>query len=275
MSICTVPIYKMKELNNLFIEMTSKNCNQRCSSCFIDFGNSRNVKDFISTDIIKEAIEDTKSENINCIYLSGAEPMTHPDFNHILRLCLKKCNVCICTNGSYLNEKKIRFLKKVEDEGQNQIFFKLSLVHYDEMENDKVKYRGNYRQIIHAFKILCRYNFTSVLSVQNYYNIDQKELEEKFKYILKQHGLENVDLQVVESYPCSSSESEIFNEDCRPDCTKGRVIAQNGVYSCPFLANDYRGRCGSSFKDYSKTVNAETDFCITCAKNKNSMFAIG
>ena len=127
-SIYAAPIYKLKELNNLFIELTEKNCNQRCAQCYIDFPISRNTKDFISFEKIKEALNDTRHENVYCIYLTGAEPMTHPDFNSILRLCLKRCNVCICTNGSFLNEKKIRFLKKVEDEGlvnktENQIFF--------------------------------------------------------------------------------------------------------------------------------------------------------
>ena len=39
--------YELKELNNLFIEMTSRNCNQRCSKCYIDFPLKKNVKDFI------------------------------------------------------------------------------------------------------------------------------------------------------------------------------------------------------------------------------------
>lgn len=141
-SIYTAPVYKLEELNNLFIELTAKNCNQRCAGCYIDFPMTRNVKDFISIDKIKDALNDTKFENIYCIYLTGAEPMTHPDFNAILRLCLKRCNVCICTNGSFLNEKKIRFLKRVEDEGVNQIFFKLSVAHYNELDSDKVRYRG-------------------------------------------------------------------------------------------------------------------------------------
>ena len=103
----TAPVYELKELNNLFIELTAKNCNQRCKNCYIDFPlSSKIVKDFINIEQIKEALIDTKIENIHCIYLTGAEPMTHPDFNTILRLCLKRCNVCICTNGSFLNEKR-------------------------------------------------------------------------------------------------------------------------------------------------------------------------
>lgn len=273
-SIYAAPVYKLEELNNIFIELTAKNCNQRCPSCYIDFPMSKNIKDFIAVDKIKEALDDTKYENLYCIYLTGAEPMTHPDFNTILRLCLKRCNVCICTNASFLNEKKIRFLKKVEDEGSTQIFFKLSLTHYNEIESDKMRYRGNYRQTIYALKNLSRYNFTSVLSIQNCYNLSEKEIIESFNKIFKEQEIYNADIQITVSYP-SFDDKNLSMPSKKTDCMYGRTLSQNGVYSCPFLANDYRGRSGSSFKDFSKTVNAETDFCATCSKNNNYMFTIG
>ena len=121
-------VVHLQSLNNLFIELTAKNCNQHCKHCYIDFPKYKREIDFISIDIIKQALIDTMSENIECIYLTGAEPMTHPDFNAILRLCLKRSNVCICTNGSFINEKKARFLKRVEEESTNEIIFKISII---------------------------------------------------------------------------------------------------------------------------------------------------
>lgn len=273
-SIYTAPVYKLEELNNIFIEMTARNCNQRCQNCYIEFGISKNVKDFISIDRIKEALEDTKCENLHCIYLTGAEPMTHPDFNSILRLCLKRCNVCICTNASFLNEKKIRFLSKVESEGTRQIFFKLSLAHFNEIESDKVRYRGNYRQTIFALKTLSRYNFNSVLTIQNYYKIDKTILIEMFNQIFKEQEIYNTDIQITCSHPDFEDEN-YAKASHKTDCMYGRTLGANGIYACPFLSNDYRGRTGSSFKDYSANIIAETDFCATCSKNNNFMFTIG
>lgn len=273
-SIYTAPIYKLEELNNIFIELTAKNCNQRCYGCYIDFPISKKVKDFISIDKIKEALFDTKSENIYCIYLTGAEPMTHPDFNSILRLCLKRANICICTNATCLNEKKIRFLKKVEDEGTTQIFFKVSLAHYNEIESDRVKYRGNFRQTIFALKTLSRYNFTSVLTIQNYYKLDEKEILQTFSQIFKEQDISNCDVQITNSYP--DFDDENFSKPAKKtDCMFGRILTKNGIYACPFLSNDYRGRAGSSFKDFSKNISAETDYCATCSKNNNYIFTIG
>lgn len=274
-NIFTAPIYKLEELNNIFIEMTAKNCNQRCKNCYIDLPSStRTIKDFISIDRIKEMLEDTKGENLHCIYLTGAEPMTHPDFNSILRLCLKRCNVCICTNGSFLNEKKIRFLNKVENEGNTQIFFKLSLVHFDELENDKIKYRGNFRQTIFALKTLSKYNFTSVLSFENYYKLEHKIIKESFENLFKEHEIYNCDLQVTCSYP-HFEDKNFLTPAKRTDCMYSRTLGANGVYTCPFLSNDYRGRVGTNFKNYSKNIIAETNFCATCSQNNDSIFTIG
>lgn len=192
-NIYSPPVVELVELNNLFIELTSKNCNQRCKHCYIDFPISKNVKDFISIDKIKSALEDTVENKIQYIYLTGAEPMTHPEFNTILRLCLKRTNVCICTNGTFINEKKARFLKKVEEESNNELIFKLSIDHYNEIKNDDIRWRGSYRQVISAIKSLIKYDFNPVLNIVNYYREDKKVLINEFNEICKRIGFETND----------------------------------------------------------------------------------
>lgn len=271
-----VPKCELKELNNLFIEMTAKNCNQRCKHCYIDFPISRAPKDFISLDKIKQALEDTKEENIYCIYLTGAEPMMHPDFNTILRLCLTYTNVCICTNGSFLNEKKVRFLKKVEDESDKEIIFMLPIDHYDEIKSDDLRGRGSYRQIMHAAKTLSKYDFNPIFNVTNYYKEDKKTLIMKFKQIFDSIGVpvEDCNFQINEYYDKSSESEWIIDKYKDLDCQTGRILTEKGVYVCPFLANDHRGRMGSDFKNYSKKVCLETPFCAICSKNSEKMFSI-
>ncbi|MDD3436316.1 MAG: radical SAM protein [Candidatus Gastranaerophilales bacterium] len=271
-------VVEMAELNNLFIELTSKNCNQRCKHCYIDFPISKNVKDFISIDRIKDALNDTKNENIEFIYLTGAEPMTHPEFNNILRLCLKKANVCICTNATFINEKKARFLKKVEDESTNEIVFKLSIDHYNEIKNDDLRGRGAYRQTLNAIKSLAKYNFNPILNIVNYYNEDEDVLRSEFNKICEKIGFEATDFnfhinKYHNKYKPVSDDFRI-NETGDFDCKNGRILTEKGIYVCPFLANDHRGRMGNDFKDFSKKMYLETDFCLTCSQNRNKMFGI-
>jgi len=268
----------MKELKNLFIEMTAKNCNMRCKHCYIDFPKYKKVEDYIKLDTIKKAINDTTRENIECIYLTGAEPMTHPDFNAILRFCLTRTNVCICTNGSFINEKKARFLKKVEDESEYEILFKISLDHYEELKNDNIRYRGAYRHAIFALKHLVKYGFTPIITVTNYYKMPESEIHQEYLKIFDKNNLclkpENI--QIVPFYDKDNLSETIQCEkvsDCL-DCVNGRTLTTSGVYTCPFLANDYRGRCGSSFADYNKRSSLETNFCNICLNSKDRIFAI-
>lgn len=271
-------VVELKELNNLFIELTAKNCNQRCKHCYIDFPISKNTKDFISIDKIKTALNDTTSENIQCIYLTGAEPMTHPDFNSILRLCLKRANVCICTNATFINEKKARFLKKVEEECSNEIIFKLSIDHYNEIKNDDIRGRGAYRQTVNALKNLIKYNFNPIFNIVNYYNEDKNVLRSEFDAIFKKIGFEASDFnfQINEYYnkykPITESSDTQNNSNF--DCINSRILTDKGVYVCPFLANDHRGRMGGDFKDFAKKMYLETNYCLTCAKNQGKMFGI-
>lgn len=276
-SIFSASVVELTELNNLFIELTAKNCNQRCKHCYIDFPMSKNVKDFISIDKIKCALNDTMNENIQFIYLTGAEPMTHPEFNTILRLCLKRASVCICTNATFINEKKARFLKKVEEESANEIVFKLSMDHYNEIKNDDIRGRGAYRQTINAIKSLIKYNFNPILTIVNYYKEDEKVLITEFDKIFKKIGFEVTDFnfQINEYYNKYKPVSTNFKlSDNNFDCQTGRILTDKGIYVCPFLANDHRGRMGSDFRDFSRKMYMETDFCLTCTKNKNKMFGL-
>ncbi len=268
-------IAAMKSFDNLFIEMTSKYCNQKCKHCYIDFPQFKTVEDFIETETIEKTLCDLKNTDIKCIYLTGAEPMNHTNFNSILRLCLKKTSVCICTNGVFINEKKARFLKKVEDESQNEIFFRISLDHYNEVKNDDIRYRGAYRHAVFAIKQLLKYNFSVIIAVTNYYKENEKQLSEEILKIFS--GSETSPQIIINRWHDKNSELKediTEHEWNRLECEYGRTLSAKGIYSCPFLSGDYRGRSGKDFRDYSNIQSLETNFCTTCMKNPHQMFGI-
>ena len=275
-SIYRAPICEMKAFKNLFIELTPKNCNMRCKHCYIDFPLSKNVKDFISVNCVKENLTSVEHAGLECIYLTGAEPMTHPDFNTILRMCLKIANVCIITNGSFINEKKARFLKNVEEESNFEIIIKLSLDHYEELKNDEVRARGAFRQTLSAIKALAKYDFCPIISVTNFYNeepalLTQKVMElcHKVEYDVEPRHIK------INRYVDKNYEGEPEYKEWKSlDCEYGRILTTNGVYVCPFLANDHRGRCGSNFADFSRKMVLETNFCENCTKNPEMFFGI-
>lgn len=275
-SVLFAPQVNLSEFKNLFIELTTTTCNLKCKHCFID-QSKKKEKDFITIEIIQNALKDLQGENIEMIYLTGAEPMLHPEFNAILRLCLKYSEVTICTNAMCINEKKARFLNKVENEGENQLFFKISVDHFDERKNDDIRGRGAYRKAMHAISALQKYDFYPTISVTNYYNLSEQEIIEGFIQSAQKLDIK-LDRENIVINPCFTTQNEIevteiINTDFSSlDCAKSRTLNKHGVYTCPFLTNDHRGRMGANFRDFSKRNFLESELCIQCQQHGKSIF---
>ena len=270
----------MKKFEDLFIEMTSQNCNLHCKHCFKDFKDKK-VKDFISIEKIKQALSVLDKNELQYIHLTGAEPMLHNEFNQILRLCLKYSSVVVHTNALNINDKKARFLRKVEEENSmgNEIVFVISIDHYDEKTNDELRGRGAFRKAVHALQSLIKYDFNPIISTVNYWHSDEEELKSNLKMLCNAINFETSDINFkIIPYMEKDNGEEIlenidFNE-IHPECSRGRTLTINGIFTCPLLANDNRGRSGNDFSDYTKRNYLETSYCLRCVNYGKSLFCI-
>lgn len=276
-AIVKAPVILMRELNSVFIEMTQKNCNLRCSHCYLDFP-QKSVKDFISVERVKSILHQIKNSDVKYIHLTGGEPMLHPDFNTILRLCLKVTSVVIHTNGTMINDKKARFLRKVEDEKNNdfEIIFRISIDHFQEDINDSIRGRGAYRKSLNALKSLFKYDFNPILTIVNHFDLPDDEIKEEFSHLCSDFGFETEDLnfKIIPLFKKGVVKStDNFDEKIiKTDCSKSRTVSSKGVFSCPFMSNDNRGQCGSELSDYSLKSYVESDFCTQCVEYNKSNF---
>ncbi len=279
-TIIKAPCVNLSELETLFIEMTAQNCNLKCTHCYINFTDKK-VKDFIPIEKVKQALTAINKENLKYIYLTGAEPMMHPDFNHILRLCLKYSSVIINTNAVNINDKKARFLRKVEEENNlgNEIIFMISIDHYIEKENDLLRGRGSYRKAVHAIQSLIKYDFNPILTIVNYQNADETELKNKFKELCLSFNFETSDINfkiipyIDKNKECEVSQDIDF-EKLNVDCTKSRTLTLNGIFSCPLLSSDNRGKCGNDLTDFTTKNYLETSYCAQCSAYNKKLFSL-
>jgi MoaA/NifB/PqqE/SkfB family radical SAM enzyme len=281
MVIMTAPKSELVSFDTLFIEMSMKACNLKCKHCYIDFTNSKNLKNFIHIDKIKEALEDLKDTPIKHIHLTGAEPLMHPDFNSILRFCLKRTTTVIQTNGYSINDKKARFFKKVEEENNkgNEIVINLSLEHYEEKINDEIRGRGSYRKCLHAIQSLLKYGFNPIITVVNHFKEDETIFREKLKEVFESIGFqtENFNINII---PLINKKKYIDIDNINKnvftnlDCAHSRILTNHGVYHCPFTTEDYRGRAGRDFKDYSKKAMLESQVCSYCMNEDKLFFGL-
>lgn len=273
------PEVKMEELNNLFFELTTKNCNLKCSHCYIKRNPYKQEKDFIHLDKIKQSLILSKKENVKCIYLTGGEPMLHPDFNTILRLCLKFSNTSVLTNGTLINDKKARFLRKIDDESNFETIYRISLDHYTEQKNDEIRGRGSFRKALLAIQSLYKYEFNPIISTVNYYNESKEELFNGFKEMLNKidFEFEDINLKIIPYFnPAANTFNQVETNDFDKnglDCFNSRIVSSKGVFCCPVLCNDFRARTGATLEGYSRKVYLDTEKCFTCVKHGTKAFS--
>lgn len=272
------PKVELTRLDNLFFQLSSKACNLRCKHCYIERNPYKNEEDFISIDKIKQNLIMVKNLNLKSIYLTGGEPLMHPDFNQILRMCLKISNVTVLTNGTMINDKKARFLRKIDDESQFETIYRISLDSTDELENDILRGRGSFRKALLAISSLLKYEFNPIITVVNYKNKDKTEIFEEFqKYFSKKDFiLDDINLKIIPFFNKNDEINQIeFDEisNEKLECKNSRIVSQNGVYACPMLVNDYRARLGSNISDCSRVNYLDCEKCAICAKNNQKIQA--
>ena len=283
-SIIQAQCVNLEELNHLFIDLEyskpqNKNFNVYRSRSF----NQKNKK-YLQLEEIKDELKKIDRIKLKYIYLIGQNSMSHPEFNHILRFCLSVCSVTIFSDGSCINDKKARFLKRVEEEGNNEIVFKIEINHYDEKTNDERAGRGAFRKALHAVTSLNKYGFNPILVIKSDMN-NINDLREGFVELGKKFKFDTEDINfsfipdIKNNKECEIIDNSI-SENCQNDvldldCMHSRLLSKSGIYNCPLLINDYRGRSGATISDFSPKCYLETDECRQCKNFGKRVYSNG
>ena len=268
MKIEMAPSVLLENLEDLYFELVPQNINLRNKRPTYLSKEKKRKSKLLGIDAIKEAISDIDLSKLKNIYLIGSEPIFNPDFNRILRFCLKFAPTTVITGAQNINEKKARFLEKVQNESENNfdLKFKIILYHFDERVNDTYCSRGDFRKVMHAISSLQKYNFEPEIVVKNVTNSNETELIEGFKAVLKQYGLvvENITINSKTDSEPDISKLNFLSLSKKLNCAKSRVFSSYGVFSCPSLVGDNRARVGSTLRAYSKKNYLETEKCKNC-----------
>lgn len=283
------PSTELKKLNKLWFLLTGFTCNLNCRHCYLSCNQTNKSRNFLNTDKIKTTLEEAKKYQIDEIYLFGGEPLLHRDINNIIRQCLRHANVTILTNGTLINDKKARFLRQVEQDYDYELIFRVSLDHYIEALNDEIRGRGSFRKIMSGLGNLVNQGFNPIVSAVNTRNEDEEKLKEGFLKLLSKLDFQPTDINVKiiplikngeygKNYS-SYEEDEIVTEEnikncdtSRFDCANSRVVADDGIYACPALVNDPRGRTGKTLSDSSNRFYLEPQACYSCRTANKNMF---
>lgn len=283
------PYIKMQKLENLWFFITGHTCNLKCRHCYLSCNSTNKTKSFLTPDKIRKTFENTNLQDLEEVYLTGGEPLLHRDINNIIRYCIKHTNVNVLTNATLINDKKARFLRQIEVDSDYEIIFRISLDHYIEQKNDEIRGKGSYKKALNGIKSLVNNGFNPVINAVNLWGEDESEFKQGFFEFLSQFNFEPSEINLKLIPPIKTGEfAKNFStydendlvtvnslKNCNPenfDCANSRVIADDGVYACPALANDPRGKIGETLADASEKVFFETNTCYSCQQANKKLF---
>lgn len=158
----------------VFVATITNNCNLRCPTCLYLLENPNKFNTaYIATDKFQQVLEKYNKRNkADVIFLSGGEPLLHPQFDQLVDICKKHhFTVKTSTNG-ILVKRKIDSLLKV-----NYVNVSLDSYNHDSYK----KYRGGapeqFDLVIEGLKVLKEsgsyLSISFVLSTENLSEVDK------------------------------------------------------------------------------------------------------
>lgn len=250
-------IYK-EPLDVVYLALTNK-CNLKCKHC--SAGADLKFIDALTTEKVKEVIDQIVILQPQAINVTGGEPMLRMDILDILAYLRRKFDgvILLSTNGLFISEKNAEQLLKYVDK------VSFSVDGYDEETCTKIRGRGVFKRVIQSIKLLqCKGLRKIALSMTiTNYTLDRGrerflELCENLKVepivrILTTAGRagENID----EIFPEKPFIDDLTSQDvtCRL-CSPGKkeiFIGGNGkIYPCGGLMESEDFVLGNVFDDH-------------------------
>lgn len=241
------------DIKNVEFKMTNK-CNLRCIHC----GESSDIhnENILSTEDIKNILDNIFKLDINKLYLTGGEPLVRKDIKIILNYIADnfKGEVDLLTNGTFIDMDMAKLLRKCV------AGVSISVDGYDEKSSEFVRGKGTFKKILSATENLKEVGFGKeniILTMTGIkQNVDHRDEFYEFckkldvtgavrKFSAFGRGYENYDEIGVKDHlyfkDKSKNEIEEIKEgmDCKIFCNAGinkiMINEKGDIYPCLVL----------------------------------------
>jgi radical SAM protein with 4Fe4S-binding SPASM domain len=261
---------------HLSIELTD-HCNYTCRHCY---RNSDVKKDsYMRTEELLDILLEFRKNGVAIIELTGGEPLSHPDFEKIVKFSLETFDiVAVITNGSLITEKFLDSVKKYK----NKLVFQVGLHSNDEEYMDWFcGYKGAFKRSKEVIKQITsrKFHLRTVMMVTPF-NINNifatvelaSTLDVPFKPLEHNYNLGMYTIGISPVTPMGRGEKFpelVFKQEDMDiflkEMEKVREVFVDFIFKMPEHHPIYnlseRGNCGVGSRSLTITPNGDIKLC--------------
>lgn len=273
----------LRALDTLWLQLTGTLCNLACRHCFIACGPKETRVPMMSPARIEALLEEARALGVKEFYLTGGEPMLHPEFFPLLGRVLAEGPTTVLTNGVLIDDAAAARFKRLFDEARYSLDLRVSLDGMNAEENDPVRGRGTFAQITAGVAALGRAGLCPVLTVvEHQAGMGAAAARARFLDFARSLGLARPRVKFLpllrigraERRGDGGGEDAAVDDVVRPplpaealeglQCTSCRMATEDGVLTCPILLDAPEARLGRDLRDALAPLHLRWAACRSC-----------
>lgn len=274
------PALALDALDTLWLQVTGTICNIACLHCFISCGPKNHEHEMMTVQQVRTALDEGREQGVREYYFTGGEPFLHPDIRELITMTLHQGPLSILTNGILIDDGMAAWLGETFRASAYSLDLRVSLDGRTAQDNDKVRGKGTYQQIIAGIKRLAHNGINPVITVTEVRaSMGRPEERTAFMDFVRTLGLEKPRLKFLTPFLIGREErrtrgyreDELLHEgDLQPgeaqklQCSSCRMVTDNGVYPCPLLINIPAAKMGDTLQDGLRSIKLAWQPCYTC-----------
>ena len=274
------PQVRFRWLDALWIQVTGTLCNIACRHCFISCGPKADQVPMMSAEQVERALEEGRELGMRQVYFTGGEPFLHPELRHIARVALRVAPLTIVTNGVLIDDAAVGWITEESERSRYSFDLRVSLDGLTAEQNDPVRGRGTFEEVVAALRRLGRAGLSPVVTVVEHDDgLAGAEARARFLEFVRDLGIRQPRVKFLPLLRIGREERRTHGylghgvTDSAPLlpevessllCASGRIVTAQGVYTCPILVEHPTARLGDHLADAARDIQLRWDACQTC-----------
>jgi AdoMet-dependent heme synthase len=265
---------ELERLFSVWFQVTGLLCNLKCAHCLVDSSPGNTSMPFLDRATVQTYLHEAESMGVKEVYFTGGEPFLHPELPTLLADALGVAPTTVLTNGTLISPSMAQTLRRVSDGSPYSLEIRVSMDHPNEAQNDRLRGRGSHAKALRALLRLQEAGLLPIVTVTEYLQ-NGPSLFEDFLAMLKREGVQKPRLKILPVFHTGKLESpqtggvvtQAMMSGVDPlflQCAQTRVIAADGVYSCPILVGEKKGFLGPGSLRERPGVDLAHHACRTC-----------